>query len=712
MMKFKLISRLRSHIACYHKPQLDRTLNTLPYLEPPIGPFLETGQTIASFNSVLSNPYILLGYSKDIISLQQIHALLINHGLAHDLLCQTKLVSLYGSFGDLKLARLVFDRIQNPDLYSFKVMIRWYFLNELYRETVEFYSCLRKCLRENDDVVFAIVLKACCELRDLEEGRKVHCHVVKSGCADSFVLTSLVDMYAKCGEIECSQIVFDEITDRNVVSWTSLIVGYVQNDCVEEGLIFFNRMREELVEGNEFTVGSMVAGCGNLGALHQGKWLHGYLIKSGISLNSFLVTALLDMYVKCGNVNDARSVFDDLLTTDLVSWTAMIVGYTQMGQPNEALRLLIDKRWAGILPNSVTIASVLSASAQLGNFSMGRTIHCIAIKLGLEQAPVENALLDMYAKCHAVEDALYLFESMLKKDVVAWNSMISGYYQNGYAFHALGLFREMILECVLPDAVTMVGIISACASIGAIRVGSSLHAYFTKAGFSSFNAYTNTALLNFYAKCGDTVSARRVFDEMGVKNAVTWSSMISGYGMYGNSDESLALFDTMLRENVVPNEVIFTTVLSACSHTGKVGEGWDYFSSMRWRYNFVPSMKHYACMVDILARAGRLEEALDFIERMPILPDSTVYGAFLHGCSLHSKFDLGDVAARRMLDLHPNEACYYVLLSNYYALDRRWNQANEVRNLMKQKGLSKSPGWSSAEMDISELSPLRAASVQ
>ncbi|GAB2214469.1 hypothetical protein Drorol1_Dr00018818 [Drosera rotundifolia] len=678
-------------------------------------PYESSNQTISFLKSISSNPsYILLGIAKNLESLRKVHALLIVNGtMTNDLLCMTKLVSMYGSMSRVEAARAVFDGIERPDLYAYKVMIRWCFLNEMYGETVMQYRCLRKCLRGSDDVVFAVVLKACCELRDLEEGRKVHCEVVKAGSIDGFVLTSLVDLYAKCGEVGSSREAFGEIKERDVVSWTSLIAGYVQNDCVEEALVMFNRMREGFVEGNQFTLGSLVNGCGKIGALHQGKWLHGCVIKTGMDSNPFLGTALLDMYVKCGNVGDACSVFDDLSTTDVISWTAMIVGYAQTGKPDEALRLLVDKRWAGILLNAVTAASVLSACAQLGSFGLGRTVHCLTLKFGLRDDAVENALVDMYAKCHAIRDARSIFDSVSLKDTTAWNSMISGYYQNGQGCDALQLFHQMILDdAERPDPVTFVSIISACASIGAISVGTSIHAFIVKAGISSVNPYVGTALLNFYAKCGDAVSARLVFDEMQVKNAVTWSAMISGYGIQGDGDESIALLADMSRESMEPNEAIFATVLSACSHTGKVGDGGKYFTSMCQKYSFAPSMKHYACMVDLLARAGRLNEALDFIQGMPIQPDASVYGPFLHGCSLHGRFELGDVAARRMLDPYPDEACYYVLLSNYYALDGRWNQARELRDLMKQRGLSKSPGWSSAEIGtLDEVSHLRIAAI-
>ncbi|KAH9626157.1 hypothetical protein KSS87_017681 [Heliosperma pusillum] len=585
---------------------------------------------------------------------------------------------------------------------------KWYFLNESHYETIMFYNCLRKCLRECDDVVFSNVLKACCVLRYVNKGREVHCYMVKFGSLDSFVLTSLVDVYAKCGMIDAARGVFNEIEDRNVVSWTSLIAGYVQNDCAKEGLILFNRMRDSLVDGNQFTVGSLVTGCAKLGALHQGKWLHGYIIKAGINVNSFLATSLLDMYVKCRSIIDARSVYDELSTKhDVVCWTAMIVGLSQCGQPNEALKLFVEGKYSGIVPNSMTIASVLSACAQVGDVKMGRLVHCFATVNGLDDSEVKHALIDMYAKCHLVVESRYIFDLILDKDVIAWNSVISGYTQNGYSVEALKLFHQMTLESMSPDAVTLVSAATACASLSAITVGSSLHTVIIKKGLSRNNAHVGCALLNLYAKCGYAISARKVFDEIGVKNAVTWSSMIRSCGMHGDEEESFALFNDMLKENVEPNEVTFTAILSACSHTGRVGEGWNYFVSMCREYSFVPSIKHYACMVDTLSRAGKLEEALDFIQKMPIEPDFSVLGAFLHGCSLHSRFELGEVVAKRMLEIHPNEACYYVLLCKFYASDGRWDKADEMRSLMKERGLSKSPGWSSgSEMDSCDQLPL------
>ncbi|MCD9642139.1 hypothetical protein HAX54_028806 [Datura stramonium] len=579
-------------------------------------------------------------------------------------------------------------------------MIRWYFINDMYAEIIGFYNCIRKGLTLFDNVVFSIVLKACSELCDIDQGSKLHCHIVKGGSPDSFVLTGLVDMYAKCGKVQSSHDVFNVILHRNVVCWTSMIVGYVHNDYAEEGLVLFNRMRDALVEGNEYTLASVVTACAKLRALHQGKWVHGYIIKIGTELNSYLVTALVDMYMKCGVIAEARVIFDELSAKDFVTWTVMIIGYSQSGYPDEALKLFTNKKWQGTLPNSIILSSVLSACTQLNNLKLGRSVHTLRIKLGLYDTTVTNALVDMYVKCGAMANGRYLFENLSYDDIIAWNSLISAYSSNGSANEGLMLFHRLRSEHLQPDEFTMVSVLSICASLGNHRVGSSFHAFTIKEGLLSSNIYVGTALVNVYARSGDAKSARVVFDEMTYRSAVTWNSMIGGYAVQGDCRNTFALLSDMIRESFEPNNIILTSILSACSHRGMIEEGWRFFYTMCKAYRFVPSMKHYKCMVDLLARAGRLEKSLDFIEKMPIQADISMFGAFLHGCSIHNRFDLGEVAVRKMLELHPHDACYYVLMSNLYASVGRWRQAYHMRELMKSKGLNKSPGCSQVNIDF------------
>lgn len=667
---------------------------------------------IDAIQSISSNPFFcLLSLCRSVSSLKKVHALLVVGGETEDPLLKTKLVGLYGLFGHVNDARLVFDEIPNPDIVSCKVMIRWYFMNDFYEDIIVFYRFMRRKILVPDNMVFSIVLKACTELRDLGEGKKLHSYIVQIGSPDSFVLTGLVDMYAKCGEIDTARKVFERIWERNVVCWTSMIVGYVQNNCAKEGLLLFNRMRGCLVEGNTYTLGIIVTACAKLGALHQGKWVHGTVIKNGTVVNSYLFTSILDMYVKCGIIHDARLILDEFDIIDLVSWTAMIVGYAQSGSAEEALLLFTDKKWRDVRPNSVTLASVLSACAKLGNPYLGSLVHGLGIKLGQDDANVMNALLDMYAKCHRIEDAAYLFESMIDKDVVSWNSIITGYSQNGHAYEALRLFNRMRSNWIRSDPVTVVAALSASASLGDIRFGSSLHAYSIRKGFLASNSvYVGTAVLNLYAKCGDAESARAIFDEMAEKNAVTWNAMIGGYGKQGRSNECLELFSNMIKENVEPTDIAFTSILSACSHTGMITEGWRYFNRMCEAYNYIPSMRHYVCMVDLLARSGNLEEALDFIENMPIEPDSTVFGSFIHGCSMHSRFDLGDLAVRKMLELGPGDAGHYLLMSKLNASKGRWSEASELRDLIRSRGLKKQLGCSQVDLCTNDIYSQRAVS--
>ncbi|CAA6657455.1 unnamed protein product [Spirodela intermedia] len=580
-------------------------------------------------------------------SLARIHGWLVAGGLGDDLSCQTKLASTYASLGDMDRATAVFETIQNPDLYSWKVMLRWYLGRESYAQAIGVYARMRLSTKTADNIVFSGVLKAAAELRNLREGRRLHCDIVKVGNPDDFVLNSLLDMYAKCGAPGSSRRVFDKIPNRDVVSWTSMISGYVQNGHAEEGLILFNQMRKTETDPNGFTVGTLLAACSKLEALHEGRWIHGYVIKRSMNENPFLLPAV-----------------------DLISCTAMIAGYTQGGQPLHAVKLFSDVRSADMVPNSFTVASIVSAAAQLEDRSLGKTAHGLAIKFGLEkEVEVRNALLTMYAKCGLIPDADYLFDRSPHRDVIAWNAMMAGYSQNGLCHEALLLFARMRSTSAAPDAVTFVNALSACAGLGDLSTGSQCHSNAAKCGVLA-NVFVGTALLDLYAKCGDAESARAVFDGMTHRSQVTWCAMIGGYGVHGDSGNSLSLFREMLGENL-PRTTPPSAILS----------GQEVFYRMCRDHKIFPSMKHYSCMVDLLARAGRLDDAMEFIGNMPAEADAAVWGAFLHGCRVHSRMELGN---RR----------YYLLMSNLYASEGRWREAAKIRELMKSRGLSKSPGCS------------------
>ncbi|CAM0913138.1 unnamed protein product [Alopecurus aequalis] len=630
-------------------------------------------------------------------SLRALHGRLLTHGLFRGLRAHTKLLSCYATLGDLASARRVLDETPRPDAYTYRVALGCHAAAGRHGEAVTLHRNMRRrCPAALDDVVLlSLALKASVRSADFRYGRRLHCDVVKAGGGDGFVMNCLVDMYAKGGDLENARRVFERTLDRNVVSWTSMLSGCLQNGFAEEGLALFNEMRGEHVLPSEHTMASVLTACTMLGSLHQGRWIHGSVIKHGVACNPFITAAMLDMYVKCGELEDARRVFDELSSVDLVLWTTMIVGYTQNGSPLDALLLFVDKKFAHIVPNWVTISTIISASAQLRNLSLGRSIHGISVKLGVvENNVVMNALVDMYAKCKAVSEANTVFGRMLNKDVVTWNSLIAGYVENDMGNEALILFSQMRVQGSEPDAISVVNALSACVCLGDILIGKCFHTYAVKCAFMS-NIYVNTALLNLYNKCADLPSAQGVFNEMNSRNSVTWGAMIGGYGMQGDSAGSINLFDEMLKDNIQPNEVVFTSILSTCSHAGMVTVGKKCFDSMAQYFNITPSMKHYACMVDVLARAGNLEEALEFIQKMPMQADNSVWGAFLHGCKLHSRLEFGEEAINRMTVLHPDTPDFYVLMSNLYTSYGRWDKSLAIRRSMKERGLVKLPGCSS-----------------
>ena len=311
---------------------------------------------------------------------------------------------------------------------------------------------------------------------------------------------------------------------------------------------------------------------------------------------------------------------------------------------------------------------------------------------------VETALVDMYAKCGCIGTARYIFDKMSERNVVSWSAIIAGYTQNGEVNEALRLLHQMQLTGVKPNSTTMVSVLSACVLLGALQQGMFFHAYILTSGFG-FDSSVVSALINMYAKCGDIVSARQIFDRMSDKNIVSWNAMIAGYGMHGYGQDALILFSQMQQRCMEPNAITFISVLSACSHAGLVDEGWHYFHCMTQDYCITPRAEHYRCMVDLLGRAGHLDEALHFISKMHLQPDTGIWGTLLGACSIHCNVHIGEHVADYLLELDPENIGHYVLLSNLYAAAGRWGDVVKVRTMIKVRGLKKTPGHSWIEIN-------------
>ncbi|KAI5568676.1 hypothetical protein BDE02_12G030000 [Populus trichocarpa] len=599
-----------------------------------------------------------------------------------------------------------------------------------------------------DNYTFPLVFKACGDLMCCRLGASIHGVVFLTGFESNvFVCNAIVAMYGRCGELDCARKLFEEMCERRVydlVSWNSTVAVYVQRGDCKNALRLFDRMcklgdidmRPDVV-----SLVNVLPACASMGAWLHGKAVHGIAVRSGSFEDLFVGNALVDMYAKCGMVDEASKVFDRIKEKDVVSWNAMVNGYSQIGRFEDALGLFEKMReenielnvvsWSAVIagfaqrglgcetldvfremqvcgskPNEVTLVSLLSGCASVGALLHGKETHCYAIKcmLNFEGSDLEddlmviNALIDMYAKCKSINVARTMFDSIepKDKDVVSWTVMIGGYAQHGEANDALELFSWMFKQdgLVKPNCFTISCALIACARLAALRLGRQIHAYILRNHFDSAFLYVANCLIDMYAKSGDIDVARFVFDNLKQKNFVSWTSLMTGYGMHGRGKEALEVFDEMRRVGLQSDGVTLLVVLYACSHSGMIDQGIKFFNSMSKEFGVIPGQEHYACMVDLLGRAGRLNEAMELIEGMQMEPSSIVWVALLSGCRIHANVELGEHAAKQLLELNSENDGSYTLLSNIYANARRWKDVARVRSLMKNSGIRKRPGCS------------------
>eukprot|EP01018_Ginkgo_biloba_P030656 Gb_29990 [translate_table: standard] len=630
---------------------------------------------------------------------KMIHAFIIRCGFESDVSVETALLDMYSKCGNIVLARQLFDKMSERNVVSWSAMITGYAQNGYASDALRLFHQMQLTGVKPNQVTILGVLPACADLAALQEGECIHDYIIKNSFeSDLSVGTALVAMYAKCGSIRLVRQIFQRMHKRDLVSWNAMIAGYAQNGYFTEALMLFHQMQLEGVKPDWATIVTLLPMCANSAALRQGKMIHDYIIRSGFQSDVYVGNALIDMYAKCGSMDIAHELFDKMSRRDVVSWNALIGGYAQSGFADKALKLFHEMQLAGVKPDRATIVNVLPACADLAALQQGKDIHEYVINNSLESdVSVTTALVAMYAKCGSIDVSCRLFDKLSKRDVISWNSMIAGYAQNGLANEALTLFHQMQLADVKPNRVTIVSVLPACADLAALQQGKGIHAYVIKNGLES-DVSVETTLVAMYAKCGSIEMARQLFDIMSRRDVVSWNVMIAGYGMHGHGKDALALFSQMQQIGEKPDRVTFVCVLSACSHSGLLDEGWQYFNCMSQDYYITPGVEHYACIVDLLGRAGYLDEAHELIEKMPLEPDAGVWGALLGACRLHCNIKLGEYVSKRLLELEPKNAGNYVSLSNIYAASRRWNDAAKVRTVLKGKGIKKIPGCSWIEI--------------
>eukprot|EP01018_Ginkgo_biloba_P002453 Gb_38938 [translate_table: standard] len=637
---------------------------------------------------------------------KQVHAHMLETGFKPCIFLHNNLVNMYAKCGSLQNARQVFDKLPEPDMISWNALISGYAQHGFYKDVLSHFLQMTRAGMKPNQFTFASVLSTCANLAILQQGRQVHTHIIRTGFESYvFVGNALVDMYAKCGRIEEARQLFDEIPIQDEGSWNALITGYAQNGYAEEALKLFCEMQQAGLNLNHFTFGSVLKACSSVSAQEHGKQVHARIIKTGFESDVYVGSAILDMYAKCGGVEDALAMFYKMPKRNVVTWNAMIAGFFQTEDVDEsskyvekALNIFCQMQRTGMKPNHFTLSSILRACTSLAVLEHGKQVHVHVIKSRFELDEfVGSALVDMYAKCGIVEDARKWFDKMPKQDIVSWTAMVAGYTQNGHGEEAVKLFRQVLREAMIPDQFTLSSVLSASASIAAQEQGKQVHTYIIKTGYESCVIVGN-ALIDMYAKCGSIDGACTLFGKMRKRDVVSWSVLISGYAHHGRAKEALEFFGQMQQEGMKPNHITFVGVLSACSHVGLVDEGFHYFNSMTRDHGITPTVEHCACIVDLLGRAGHLDEAEHFINEMRLESDVVVWRALLGASRIHGNMDIGKRVAERVIDLEPQAAATYVLLSNIYASAGRWDDATKVRNMMKGKGVKKDPGLSWIEI--------------
>ncbi|KAL5709895.1 hypothetical protein ACHQM5_020524 [Ranunculus cassubicifolius] len=529
---------------------------------------------------------------------------------------------------------------------------------------------------------------------------QIHAHLIVSGLHHSnFLITKFVNVSSNLGEIRYARKVFDEIPQPNIFLWNAIIRGYSRSNLFQVGLEMYSRMQMEGVSPDRFTLPYVLKACSGVSGLGIGRAIHGQIYRHGFESDVFVQNGLVALYAKCGHIEKARVAFDGLYDRTIVSWTSIVSGYSQNGQPLEALSIFSEMRKSGIKPDWIALVSVIRCYSDVEDLGQGKSLHGFVVKVGLEfETDLLIALTAMYAKGGEVSVAKSLFDQMDSSNVVLWNAMLSGYARNGYGYEAVELFREMISKNILPDSISVRSTIIACAQVGSLELARWMDSYIDRSEYRE-HIFVNTALIDMYAKCGSVECARSVFNRTSNKDVVVWSAMIVGYGLHGRAREAMELFHEMKRAEIEPNDVTFVGLLMACNHSGMVEEGWEYFHCMRRDHGIEPRHQHYACVVDLLGRAGYLEKAYDFIMNMPMDPGITVWGALLSACKIYRHVPLGEYAAERVFSLEPLNAGHYVQLTNLYAAVGRWDGVSKVRALMKERGLSKDLGYSMIEIN-------------
>ncbi|XVE94637.1 hypothetical protein REPUB_Repub02eG0026100 [Reevesia pubescens] len=614
---------------------------------------------------------------------------------------ETKLVSMYAKCGSFVDASKVFDKMTERNLYTWSAMIGACSRELRWKEVVKLFFLMMKDGILPDEFLFPKILQACANCGDVTTGRLLHSLVIKLGMVCfARVSNSVLAVYAKCGKLSSARRFFENMDERDRVTWNSMILAYCEKGEIDEAYRLFN-----------------------------GMW------KDGIKPCIITWNILINSYNQLGQCDVAMGLMKEMessrISPDVFTWTSMISGLDQNGRRWQSLSLFKEMLLARIKPNGVTITSAVSACASLRVLKMGLEIHSVALKLGIiDNVLVGNSLIDMYAKCGELEAARQVFDKIEEKDVYTWNSMVAGYCQAGYCGKAYELFMKMRESDVKPNVITWNTMISGYIQNGDEDQAMDLFQWMELdgkirrntaswnsliAGYVQLRAIdkafgvfrqmqlcsispNSVTILSILPGSGNILYSRIIFDGMSTRDIISWNSIIGGYVFHGSSDAALDLFNQMRSLGIEPNRGTFLSIILAHGIAKMVDEGKQIFSSISGNYEIIPAIEHYSAMIDLYGRPGRLGEAVVFIEDMPIEPDSSVWTSLLTASRIHRDIALAVLAGERLLDLEPGNNAVNQLMFQIYALCGKLDDSSKVRKLEKENVFRRSLGHSWIEV--------------
>ena len=583
------------------------------------------------------------------------------------------------------------------------------------------------------------LLLGCINLKSLPQGKQLHAHIISLGLDQHPILVSrLTSFYTNVNLLDDAYVAIESSSSLDPLPWNMLISSYVRNGFFVEALSAYKKMVNKRIEPDEFTYPSVLKACGELLDCATGVEVHKSIEASSMGWSLFVHNALVSMYGRFGELEVARRLFDNMPARDDVSWNTMISCYASRCMWEEAFQLfgrmqeegvemnviiwntiaggclhsgnfsgalqLLSQMRTNIQLDNVAVVIGLNACSHIGALKLGKEIHGHAVRTCLDVFEnVRNALITMYSRCRDLRHAYMLFHRMEEKGLITWNAMLSGYAHMDRSEEVSLLFREMLHKGVEPNFVTIASVLPLCARIANLQHGREFHCYIMKCEeFKSYLLLWN-ALVDMYARSGKVLEARRVFDSLSTRDEVTYTSMILGYGMKGEGQTALKLFEEMCKFKIKPDHVTMVAVLTACSHSGLVAPGQWLFKQMIDVHGIIPRIEHYACMADLFGRAGLLNKAKEVITGMPHKPTSAMWATLIGACRIHGNTVMGEWAAGKLLEMKPDHSGYYVLIANMYAAAGCWSKLAQVRTYMRDLGLRKDPGcaWVDAGNEFS-----------